>query len=147
MSMQRLVTKCLMKCLLEVRLNAYYSCNLAVAPRLYGIKKLHQNKDNVKSGLLILGLLRKLHQSKKKKVGLYLFNMIQSFIKRIKSFYWKKQSLQIINKNLIMSAWVDSVDGLQQIAVAFEGTMQLVLANYPMRKTNHQLLLMESIKP
>lgn len=87
MSLQRLVMKCLMKCLLEVRPNAYYQCNWAVAPRLYGIKKLHQKEDNVKSGLLILGLLRNLHESKKKKVGLYFFNMIQSFIKRIKSFY------------------------------------------------------------
>lgn len=76
MSAQRLGTKCLMKCLLEVRLNAYYQRNLAVAPRLYRIKKLHQREDNVKSGLLILGLLRNLHDSMKKKVGLYLFNMI-----------------------------------------------------------------------
>lgn len=87
-----------MKCLLEVRLNAYYQCNLAVAHRLYGIKKLHQREDNVKSGLLILGLSRNLHESKKINVGLYLFNMIQSFIKKIKSFYWKIITVPSNNK-------------------------------------------------
>lgn len=126
------------------KIECLLQCNLAVSARLYGIKKLHQREDNVKSDLLILGLLRNLRESKKKKVGLYLFNMSQSFIKRIKIFLLKIITVPSNNKQ--KSDHVSMSGFCLRIAIdCFEKTIHVVLANYLMRKPSHQLLLMQSI--
>lgn len=117
MSLQRLVMKCLMKCLLairsqfstvfqfayflipiqrECRLDAY-QCNQAVAPRLYGIKQLHQREDHAKSGLLTLRSLINPYNSEKGRF---------TFIYYYTEFYTKDKIFKVVQQpieNLLQS--------------------------------------------